>query len=170
MALRAIKDWTDWLSDLPLSAEDITKYAKELTTAELTEDDLTDLTHEILDRMNISKPGHQIKILKKARLTITQTTSIESSPTIRKSDIKLPNIAKCCSPSQFRKFLIDWSIYKSESHLVGPQCNKLLYCACDEALQTTIINGMPEFLNSSEDKLIEFIKHTVTQLSNPTVY
>ena len=168
MALRAVEEWSDWLSDLPLTNEVITKYATEFKKAEMTEYDLTEFTHELLKELNISIPGHRTKILKKARLT--STSSMESSTIVRKSDIKLPSITKNCSTSEFRKFLIDWDIYKTESRLQGSQCNKLLYSACDKALQNNIINGMPKFQESSEEQLIQYIKDKATELSNPTVY
>ena len=58
MALRAIDDWSEWLSFLPASEEVITSYAKSLVDADMTEEDLSELSHELLIEMKISKPGH----------------------------------------------------------------------------------------------------------------
>ncbi len=170
MALRATEFWEEWLSDLPFSPETIKAYAKELHKGEVTKDDLSELNHELLNEVNINILGHRIKILKKAKEETTPVTMSESISRATKSDVKLPSIHKSCSPSQFRKFLVDWNIYKSENLLTVQKYNKLIYCACDESLQNSIINGMPNFLEISEDALLNYIKETATEASNPTVY
>ena len=164
MALRAIDDWSEWLSFLPASEEVITSYAKSLVDADMTEEDLSELSHELLIEMKISKPGHRTKILKKAKCSEVKSTKV------MKSDIKLPTLTKNISPSGFRKFVIDWKIYKSEHQIFGSKCNKLLYSSCDNALQSSIINGLHNFLETTEDVLLEYIKNAATQESNPTVY
>lgn len=76
MALRAVQEWNIWLSDLPVSEDVLTQYAKQFADAELTEDDLSELTHPLLIEMNISKLGHRTKILKKAKAAeCTSSTS-----------------------------------------------------------------------------------------------
>ena len=167
MALRTATDWKVWLSDLPLTEEVISKYAKQFEEAEITEEDLPEFNRELLDELNISKPGHRTKILRKAKDVETSTTA---STRMIKSDVKLPQVTSNCSPSEFRKFLIDWNIYKSENQIGGSKSNKLLYSACDHALQNSIINGLSNFLEVSEAELIEYIKSTVTKRSNPTIY
>ena len=168
MALRTIEDWSNWLSFLPVNAEVVASYATSLVDGGMTEDDLSELSHDLLMEMNITKPGHRTKILKNAKRI--ESASSSSSTKVIKCDIKLPNITMQSSPSKFRKFLIDWKIYKSEHQLDGPKCNKLLYSACDTALQTSIINGLADFLETSEENLIAYIKNAATQQSNPTVY
>ena len=165
MALQTVKDWTTWLTNVSIEHDVALKYAKELYDAEITEEDLSELTHELLKEVNIIKPGHRTKILKKAK-----ESKCSSSTTVTKSDVKLPNLSKNCTPSQFRKFIVDWNIYKSEKKIHGIQCNKLLYCACAEDLQCSVINGMPNFLESTEEVLLDYIKSIATQSSNPTVY
>ena len=165
MALRAVKDWSNWLSFLPVTKDVITTYAKEFVNAEMTEDDLSELSHEILARLNITKLGHCTKILKHAK-SPQSTTSTK----VVKSDIRLPSLKMNISPSKFRKFVIDWKIYKTENNILGPKCNTLLYSACDENLQSNIINGLPRFLEESEENLLEYMKNVATQHSNPTVY
>ena len=130
----------------------------------MTEEDLSELSHELLIEMKISKPGHRTKILKKAK------TVEEKSTKIIKCDIKLPTITKNSSPSKYRKFMVDWKIYKSEHQIVGSKCNKLLYSACDSALQSSIINGLTNFLETTEEILLNYIKEAATQESNSTVY
>jgi hypothetical protein len=158
MALRAKKDWEDWLSNLPFTDAEKSKYAQYFHDAQMTEDDLTELSHELLVEIHITIPGHRTKILRKAKGVTShesQNLDVPASSSNRhiKSDVKLPQITKNCSPSQFRKLLIDWSIYKSVHHLQGSKCNQLLYCACDNELQNSVINGMPNFLTVSEKEL-----------------
>ena len=129
MALRTIENWATWLSDIILDEELNKQYATIMVESDFTEDVLSELSHELLLEMNIVKPGHRAKILKKAK-----TTEVSTSTKMVKSDVKLPSISKNCSPSQFRKFLIDWDIYKSEHLIRGSKCNNLLYSACDVTL------------------------------------
>ena len=164
MALRTAQEWNIWLSDLPVTKDILNKYSKEFVDAELTEEDLSELTHELLVEMNITKLGHRTKILKKARATEFTSTKVI------KSAIKLPSIKMNSSPSKFRKFTIDWAIYKAEHHITGSKCNTLLYSACDESLQNNIINGLVNFINESEETLLDYIRCAATQQSNPTVY
>ena len=129
MALRAVNDWKLWLTDLRLENDIISEYANLLIEAEITEDDLSELTHELLKEIRIIKPGHRTKILKKAK-----TENVSVSTKVIKTDIKLPHIELNSSLSQFRKFIIDWNIYKSESKVSGSKSNRLLYSACGELL------------------------------------
>ena len=114
MALKTDEDWETWLSDIILDEDTRTQYATELVESDITKDDLSGLNHEILIEMKITKPGHRTKILKKAR---TAGPSEATSTKMIKSDVKLPHISMNSSPSQFRKFLIDWNIYKSEHQI-----------------------------------------------------
>ena len=168
MALRALQDWTKWFSDLPLKKDTINTYAKAFVEEE-TEEDLSDFSHDLLIQLKVDKIGHRSKILMKAKGSTTATEP--HLPTkLFKSDIKLPKITMDTSPSKFRKFLIDWQIYKSEIPSSVENINKLIYSACDEALQNNIINGLPKFLEITEQELIDYIKKVATQQSDPAVY
>ena len=114
---------------------------------------MLELTHELLKEVNINKPGHKTKIFKKAI-----DSKCPSPTTVTKSDIKLPKISKNCTPSQFRKFLIDWKIYKSEHKVRGMNCNKLLYCTCAEDLQFSVINEIQNFLESTVRSSLSTLK------------
>ena len=94
MALRTLEEWTSWISDLDIDEDIAQKYASNLVESEITEDDLSELSHELLKEMSIIKPGHRTKILKKAK-------SMESSISTKviKSDVKLPRISLNCSRS-----------------------------------------------------------------------
>ena len=165
MALRTIQDWTSWLSEFPFSEEVINTYAEAFTEEEMTEADLSQFSPEVLTQLKVTKLGHRTKILQKAK-----STESSLSTRVIKSDIKLPHITMNSSSSKFRKFLIDWEIYKSGTQVSGSQINKLLYSSCDEALQNNIINGLHNFLEVPEKDLITYIKNSATQQSNPAVY
>lgn len=100
MALRTVKDWSSWLSDL-FTAEESRQYATSLVESQITEEELSELNHELLKEMNITVTGHRMKILKKAKGT---NAEVPVSTKMIKSDIKLPHITMNCSPSQFRNF------------------------------------------------------------------
>ena len=116
MALQTFSDWSNWLSFLSAEESVISEYATYLVQADITEEDLSELNHSLLLEMNITKIGHRTKILKHAK---TAQSLSPSSTKVMKSDIKLPTIAMNISPSVFRKFIMDWEIYKSEHQVVG---------------------------------------------------
>ena len=57
MALRTVEDWEAWLSDIIPNEDACTQYATELVDAYITEYDLSELNHEMLIQMTVSKLG-----------------------------------------------------------------------------------------------------------------
>ena len=71
---------------------------------------------------------------------------------------------------QFRKFLIDWTVYKKITRLPTSECASHLYSTCDESVQNTLINSFPTFLQLPEDQMLKTIESVVTKRANPVVH
>ena len=70
---------------------------------------------------------------------------------------KPPQAKSEMSKPEYRKFLVDWQVYKSISGLPSDQITPHLYNACDSDVQAAIINDSDEFLQFSEEKMLTTI-------------
>ena len=70
---------------------------------------------------------------------------------------------------QFRKFKIDWTVYKQITAIPELQIPSQLYNLCDKT-QTSLINTTPDFLAFRESQLLDILELTVTTKSNPTIH
>ncbi len=71
---------------------------------------------------------------------------------------------------QFRKFAIDWSVYKKMTRLPTSEIASHLYSTCDASVQSTLIHSFPNFLELPEDEMLETIESVVTKRVNPAVH
>ena len=71
---------------------------------------------------------------------------------------------------QFRKFIIDWGVYKTITNLPASQVAPLLYSACESSVQTSIINSAQNLFERDEETLLKVIELIVTKRVNPTVH
>lgn len=54
---------------------------------------------------------------------------------------------------QFRKFKIDWDVYQKISNVPTANLLAQLYHLCDDALQHSIVNTVPNFFASTGNEL-----------------
>ena len=116
--------------------------------------DPTDLTKEILIDLGITVIGDRIAILKHAEL-ISQDCKPQSAIQEDKSAIlryhkphnaKLPELKSDSTHQEYRKFKIDWQVYKDMTNLPRDQIASHLYTACDSNVQNCIINSSEDLL------------------------
>ena len=74
------------------------------------------------------------------------------------SAAKLPTISNEMTHSQFRKIKIDWAVYKDMYSVPNSHVAKLLYSACTEEVQHSLINSDPNCLSMSEEDLLKVIE------------
>ena len=84
--------------------------------------------------------------------------------------VKLPSITPNMAHPQFRKFAIDWTVYKKITRLPESEIASHLYSACDESVQNTLINSFPNFFELPEDEMLATIESVVTKRVNPAVH
>ena len=83
---------------------------------------------------------------------------------------KLPSITPDMTHPQYRKFMVDWSIYKSITTLPSSDVTAHLYSTCDISVQNSIINAVPGFLILDETSALEAIEKIVTRHINPAIH
>ena len=171
MALQ-IKDqssWEQFFSEAKIPKRDSTAYAKIFVNNRITGELLSDITKETLQELGINVLGDCLAILKHARNSISKPAAIQPA-SIKAPAAKLPQINQDMTLQQYRKFLIDWNVFKQITGITDTQITVQLYSCCDDAVQNSIVNTVPDIFSVSEKDLLKSIEETVTKRSNPTVH
>ena len=180
MALRLQDEpsWVKFLQDAGIPADDATKYADVFLKQRITEATLPELTSEHLNQLQISVLGDVLAILKHAKTLntiptptpVTSTSSNNAAYRPPTTAAKPPEITSEMTHSQFRKVEIDWDVYKKLTRVPDSEIGALLYSACDDAVQNSIINSNVQFFTLSEKKMLETIENIVTKRINTAVH
>ena len=65
--------------------------------------------------------------------------------------------------AQFRKFKMDWGVFKRITNLPENQIHAQLYNACSESVQNSLVNTKSDFFFLTEEKMIETPEKIVTK-------
>ena len=79
------------------------------------------------------------------------------------STVKMPTISAEMTHPQFRKLEVDWDVYKKIVNIPATQIPPLLYNACEEEVQSSIVNLVTDFFQLTEEKMLEEIEKIVMQ-------
>ena len=172
MVLQSKERWEAWLRNACIPETEASTYAERLATDGIDDNCLSELTADVLKSLNITKPGDVMRLLKAAKnhgMVNATTRNVIPTPHHIK-DVKTPTIMAQMTMSQFRKFLVDWKIYKEDYKIQTSLIPGKLYNACEESIQYHIIHAIPNFLELDEQEILNHIKKAVTKHSNPTVY
>ena len=71
---------------------------------------------------------------------------------------------------QFRKFRIDWEVFKTITAIPMDQIPSQLYSSCNESVQNSITNSVKNIFSLSEADILREIETIVTQKLNPSVH
>ena len=176
MALRRTEpQWKSFLGDAGITDDTVlTTYAQSFVQNNLTELSLPGLDKDTLIELGVASIGHRLSILNLAKANTNPTAQLQTNqPTqMAKASVtaQLSRLTLEMTHPQFRKFLQDWNVYKNITHLQQPQFTAHLYNACDDAVQNSLINTFPGFLELSEVEAIAALKTTVTQRVNPELH
>ena len=175
--LRDESAWTIFFTDAGIPLPEAEMYAKTFIENRLTEVGLVDLSSEHLTSLNITVLGDRLAILRHGK-SFSQLVS----PTMQNALVethafkpaaataKLPPVTSDMTHPQFRKFLIDWGVYKKMISLPVIHVPTHLYSACDSEVQNSLINSESDFFNLSENEMLTVIESIVTKSVNPTVH
>ena len=179
MALRLQDElsWTTFLKEAGIPDNEAATYADTLFKNRITERNLSGLTSEHLSALGITVLGDVLSILQHVKLNCV-TTPASTTSTLPNSDTyrppttsaKLPEITSEMTHSQFRKVATDWEVYKQLTKLPDSQIGPLLYSACDDTVQNSIINSTIKFFNLTEEKMLETLEEIVTRRVNTSVH
>ena len=171
MALQ-LKDqpsWEKFFQDARIPKKDSQSYAKIFVTNRMTGDLLPDITKETLKELGIEILGDCLAIIKHARTIATKKTNVQPVQ-IKAPAAKLPEIKQDMTLQQFRKFLIDWNVFKQITGIEESQIAAQLYSCCDESVQNGLVNTVKDIFTINETELLKLIEQIVTKRSNPTVH
>ena len=175
MALRTTEpEWEEFLEDAGIPGKEAKTYAKACMDNRNTCP--TDLSKDILKELGISIIGDILAITKHAqadedskqdgRMACEQLKATAKT----KSTAKPPQVKAEMTKPEYRKFLVDWTVYKSLAGLSSSHVAPHLYNACDNDVQTAIINTSKDFLQLREADMLAIIETIVTRRSNPAVH
>ena len=170
MALRTEAQWKVFLTSATITDDAVlSNYAKSFSDNALTELSLEGLDKETLTELGITTIGHRLSILQCARNRVRQQTT--TTPLAKATvTAKLSELTHEMTQPQFRKFLQDWLVYKQITQLSPAMVAGHLYNACDEAVQTSLINTYPDFNTMDEQTALDTIETVVTIRVNPAVH
>ena len=170
MVLQTEAEWKQFFQNAKITDDTVsTNYAKIFSDNSFTEISLQQLDKDTLTEIGITIVGHRLSILQCAR---DRQQPVASASTVAKASVtaKLSAITHEMTQQQFRKFQQDWTVYKQITHLPLSQAAAHLYNACDEAVQTSLINTHPDFLTMDETTAMKTIETLVTLRVNPAVH
>ena len=175
MALRSKESWTNFIIAAGIPPEESATYATAFVDNRLTESSLPELSKEYLKDLGITIIGDIITILKHIQThlqTSNSSTTNSTLPreTVVKSNIPPPQLHADMTHPQFRKFKIDWDVYKKISNVPVSNLPAQLYHICDDTLQNSIVNTIPNFFTSTEADILDILEKIVTKRSNPAVH
>ena len=173
LSLKNEKAWETHLTKLGIPKPESTTYAQIFIANRI--EDPTYLSKEDLRDMNITIMGDILAIIKKPKRKTTPTEEEHSSETHARAQkmqsIPLPKVTAQMTQHEFRKFKVDWSVYKKITQLPEGQTGVQMYAACDNTVQSAIVNSIGNiFFEMKENDILTYLENTVTQKSNPAVH
>jgi len=178
MALQKDSEWEAFFCDAGIPTAAAKQYATTFVENRITGDLLPSMVRQFLCDLEITIVGDIMKMLQHSQTAPSstpdssshQTSSLTTGPTSSHKSAKLPTIHSEMTHPQFRKFRIDWIVYKQITCVPLSQVPSLLYNTCDDSTQHSIINTIPNFLTLTKDRFLNKIETVVTKKANPTVY
>ena len=143
------------------------KYAQTFAKESMSIDAATELDREVLDALGVKIIGHLLSILRHARKVDAKPTK---PPTVNTAAPKPPQLAADLTRPQFRKFRIDWDVYKKMSGIQKDYIAAQIYSLCDVNVQNSIINTSTNFFSLEEKAILDTLERIVTRRANPTVH
>jgi len=178
MAQSTKESWEKFLTDAGIPNADATIYAEAFTTNRITNH--LDLTKEVLKDVGITKVGDIIDILKFCKPAEHQETQEDrlppnngqhqTHPPSKPPTASVPQAKPDMTHAEFRKYRIDWNVFKSLTSLPGTQVAAHIYSACDTSVQMSIINTVDNFFSMEETAILDLLEEIVTRRSNPSVH
>ena len=145
LRLRNELEWKSFLTNAGIPDTPSTLYAKTFVANRLNEQTVLQLTAEHLEKMDINVLGDQLAILQHIASLVAPTTDHTSHNSAAfkppPASIKMPSIVSDMTNQQFRKFVIDWNVYKQMTGL--PPHRLDLICTMPVITQYSTVSLIP---------------------------
>lgn len=152
-------------------------YANCITEAVLVETTATELCQlGIKDFCDIKTILHNAQSTTTDPRTSTTTNPADttSNDSVSKSmkipAAKLPTILVDMMQPQFCKFCTDWTVFRWITNLLENQLHAQHCNACDDTIQKTFVNTVPDFFALTEENFLHILEDIVTKKTNPAIH
>ena len=159
--LTTLQGWKDFFEGAEIPEEEAENYARIMLANRMSR--ASDLTKEVLQDLEITTMGDVLNILRATKATKKEKVQV-------RPNIQPPQVKPDLTPNEFRKFRIDWEVYKNLTQVPEDQIPYQIYTACESTLQAAIIATEPTFFNMPEDDVLKTLENIVTKASNPAVH
>merc|ERR1719239_682809 len=126
----------------------------------------------MLEELGVTTMGDRLSILKLGKQT--QPTESDASDKSKKYACKLPvktpTLHADMTSQQFRKFLVDWDVFRKITDLPDDRVHVQLYSCADDSVQCALVSTYPDFFDIPVGTLLKKIEAVVTQRANPMVH
>ena len=124
-----------------------------------------ELAEENLSDLGITVLGDIKNILRKAKASSASSLNHAGSANIfmKAPAATLPQLNEDMTLPQFRKFKMDWDVFKRIKNLPEDQIHAELYNACSESVQKSLVNTESDFFPLTEEKIIKTLEKIVTK-------
>ena len=155
-------DFLDWATEFikaGIPTSDASFYAAQFEKDSLTLSDIPDLDKETLSSLKITTLGHQLKILRlgKDQHNVNSNKNSNNSPSESSTasykcpsaaaSIKFPKVTSDMTQPQYRKFRVDWNVYRTITKIPDQDTTAHFYSACDTDVQSSLIMQTLIFCN-----------------------
>ena len=174
---QSVDSWVAFFEYTGIPTTEAKDYAETFVSNRIR--DPSELTKEILQDLGINVIGDVMSILKHARLLKEKEKKPDVSSLVpppssdfkyRPSNITAPKLKSEMTHPEFRKFKVDWEVFKSITRLPLDQIAPHLYNSCEESVQNSIINTHNQFFELDEEAMLKAIEKIVTKSTNPAVH
>ena len=154
------EEWTTFLTSCGIPEVEANNYAQTFVENRIAK--ASDLSKEVLKEMNITIIGDIIAI----------TNQAKAGPKVsaRPANITAPQLKSEMTPAEFRKFIVDWQVFKELSSIQDEQVALHIYNSCDTTVQNTIVNTIQNFFSLKTADIMVELENIVTKKSNPAVH
>ena len=106
------KDWEEWLQSAGIKEDEAKAYAKTFADNRVDLSFAPDLTKDLLKEMGVKVIGDIMSIMRYASPDIKPQRSHTAHA---KPTVKMPELRAEMTHPEFRKFKVDWDVYKTMS-------------------------------------------------------
>ena len=145
------KDWEQLFLGGGIEDKSAKAYAKTFAGEKLTPDNLLVMDRDMLKEIGVTTMGDALTILqlgKKAQSSGDGDAKPKPSRNYAcKMTVKMPTLHADMTSQQFRKFVVDWTVFRQITELPDDRVHAQLYSCADDDVQCALISTYPNFAN-----------------------
>lgn len=164
--------WEKLLTEAGLEAPSAASYSKSFAKQKLSRDHLPSMDQSMLEELGVNTMGDRLSILKLGKKSQPkETETLDKSKKLScKIPVKTPTLHADMTSQQFRKFLVDWTVFCQITDLPDDRVHAQLYSCADDSVQSALVSTYPDFFDIPVKSLLDKVETVVTQRANPMVH